>query len=91
MRVLGVILSADAIVGVGDLMITTTKTETITTKDMDANENIVERLKQWMEDEGMSSLTEYGANTPMYIYRMWGDEVSLWQIKRVMKKAASEG
>ena len=36
---------------------------------MDANENIVERLKQWMEDEGMSSLTEYGANTPMYILR----------------------
>ena len=39
---------------------------------MDANENIVARLKQWMEDEGMSSPSEYGANTPMYIYRMWG-------------------
>ena len=38
---------------------------------MDANENIVARLKQWMEDEGMSSHTEYGANTPMSIYRMW--------------------
>lgn len=36
---------------------------------MDANENIVARLKKWMEDEGMSSPTEYGANTPMYIYR----------------------
>lgn len=46
--------------------------KTITAQDMDAKENIVERLKQWMEDEGMSSPTEYGANTPMYIYRMWG-------------------
>ena len=39
----------------------------------------------------MSSPSEYGANTPMYIYRMWGGEVPLWQIKWAMKKAASEG
>ena len=26
---------------------------TFTTKDMDTNENIVARLKQWMEDEGI--------------------------------------
>lgn len=52
-------------------------TLTNNTKDMGANENIVARLKQWMDDEGMSSLTEYGANTPMYIYRMWGGEVPL--------------
>ena len=44
---------------------------------MDANENIVARLKQWMEDEGMSSPTGYGANTPEYIYKMWGGEVPL--------------
>lgn len=49
---------------------------------MDAKEIIVARLKQWMEDEGMLSLTEYGANTPMYIYRMWGGEVPLKEIEK---------
>ena len=58
--------------------------KTNTTKDMDANENIVERLKQRMEDEGMSSPTEYGANTPMYIYRMWGGEVPLKEIEKAL-------
>ncbi len=51
---------------------------------MDANENVVKRLKQWMEDEGMSSPpppTEYGANTPEYIYKMWGGEVPLKEIE----------
>ena len=31
------------------IRIPVTLTKTITAKDMDANENIVERLKQWME------------------------------------------
>ena len=50
---------------------------------MDANENVVKRLKQWMEGEGMSSPpTEYGANTPAeYIYKMWGGEVPLKEIE----------
>ena len=48
---------------------------------MGANENIVARLKQWMEDEGMSSPTEYGANTPMYIYRMWVGTIKCWRIR----------
>ena len=51
---------------------------------MDANENIVVRQKQWMEDEGMSSLSEYGANTPMYIYRMWGGDVPLKEIEKAL-------
>ncbi len=53
---------------------------------MDANENIVARLKQWMEDEGMSSPTEYGANTPEYIYKMWRGEVSLKEIEDAMNE-----
>jgi len=57
---------------------------------MDANENIVARLKQWMEDEGISSPTEYGANTPMYIYRMWGGEVPLKEIEKAFAGLNSE-
>ena len=53
---------------------------------MAANENIVARLKQFMEDEGMSSPTEYGANTPEYIYKMWGGEVPLKEIREVFSE-----
>ena len=59
-------------------------------KGMDAKENIVERLKQWMEDEGMSSPTEYGANTPMYIYRMWGGKVPVKEIEKAFAGLNSE-
>lgn len=57
---------------------------------MDANENVVKRLKQWMEDEGMSSPTEYGANTPMYIYRMWGGEVPVKEIEKAFARLNAE-
>ena len=43
---------------------------------------LIERLRQFMEDEGMSSVTEYGANTAEYIYKMWGGEVPLKVIER---------
>lgn len=48
------------------------------------------RLRQWMADEGVMSVTDYGTYTPEYIYKQWNGEVSLWQIKRAMKKVASE-
>ena len=51
---------------------------------MGANENIVARLRHWKEDEGMSSPSEYGASTPMYIYRMWGGEVPLKEIEKAL-------
>lgn len=57
---------------------------------MDAKENIVEWLKQWMEDEGMSTPTEYGANTPMYIYHMWGGEVPLKENEKAFAGLNSE-
>ena len=44
------------------------------------------RLRQWMEDEDMSSPTEYGANTPEYIYKMWGGEVPLNEIREAIKE-----
>lgn len=49
------------------------------------------RLRQWMADEGVTSVSDYGTYTPEYIYKQWNGEVTLWQIKRAMKKVASEG
>ena len=45
------------------------------------NTELIERLRLFMEDEGMSSVTEYGASTPEYIYKMWGGEVPLKDMK----------
>ena len=42
-----------------------------------------DRSNGWREG-GMSSPSEYGANTPMYIYRMWGGEVPLKEIEKAL-------
>ena len=38
----------------------------------------------------MSSPTEYGANTPMYIYRMWGGEVPVKEIEKAFARLNAE-
>ena len=44
---------------------------------MDRYDTSVEaRLRQWMVDEGVTSVTDYGTYTPEYIYKQWNGEVS---------------
>ena len=42
--------------------------------------DIVERLRQFMEDETRSCSMDSGCITPLYVYRMWGGEVPLEEI-----------
>lgn len=44
-------------------------------------ENIIERLKQFMEDEARSCSMDPGCITPEYVFRMWGGQVPLEDIK----------
>ena len=45
---------------------------------------VVERLKEFMENEARSCSMDFGCVTPEYVYRMWGGSVSLEEIEKAM-------
>lgn len=45
-------------------------------------ENIIGRLRQFMENEARSCSMDFGCVTPEYVYRMWGGGVSLNEIEQ---------
>lgn len=52
--------------------------------------DIVERLKEFMDNEARSCSMDFGCITPQYIYRMWGGQVAIEDIESalaVVKKA----
>ena len=46
--------------------------------------DIVERLKEFMENEGKSCSFDPALITPLYVYRMWGGKVPLEEIEEAM-------
>ena len=52
--------------------------------------DIVERLRQFMEDEARSCSKDSGCITPLYVYRMWGGEVPLEEISDALKICREE-
>lgn len=44
--------------------------------------DIVSRLRQFMENEMRSCSMDLGSITPLYVYRMWGGTVSLDEIEK---------
>lgn len=47
-------------------------------------EDLVARLREFMEQEARSCSMDFGCVTPEYVYRMWGGAVSLEKIEQVM-------
>ncbi len=43
-------------------------------------DNIVLRLKEFMENEARSCSMDFGCVTPEYVYRMWGGNVAIDEI-----------
>ena len=43
-------------------------------------EDVVARLREFIEDEARSGSMDFGCITPLYVYRMWGGAVSLEDI-----------
>ena len=48
------------------------------------NMDIVEKLKEFMDNEARSCSMDYGGVTPIYVYRMWGGQVPLNEIESAM-------
>ena len=49
-------------------------------------ENIVSKLKDFVENETRSCSMDFGCITPLYVYRMWGGSVSLEEIESAFKE-----
>ena len=47
-------------------------------------EDVVSRLKTFMENEARSCSMDFGCITPEYVYRMWGGQVPLNEIERAL-------
>ena len=41
------------------------------------NNSIVERLREFIEQEARSCSMDFGGITPLYVYRMWGGAVAV--------------
>lgn len=54
-------------------------------------EDIVSRLKTFMENEARSCSMDYGCVTAEYVYRMWGGKVALEEIEEAMTVLRAEG
>lgn len=52
---------------------------------------IVERLKAFMDDEARSCSMDYGCITPLYVYRMWGGLVSIEVIENGLTEILKQG
>lgn len=49
--------------------------------DMDNNSDLLEKLRQFLESEARSCSMDPGCITPEYVFRMWGGQVPLEDIK----------
>lgn len=48
-------------------------------------EDVVSRLKAFMDAEARSCSMDFGCITPLYVYRMWGGMVTIDDITKALK------
>ena len=53
-----------------------------------SSEQLIEKLRAFMESEARSCSMDYGCITPEYVFRMWGGTVPLEKIEEAMKQVA---
>jgi len=49
--------------------------------------DLVERIKEFMENEARSCSMDFGCITPEYVFRIWGGEVALEDIAAALEEA----
>ena len=54
-------------------------------------EDVVSRLKDFIEQEARSGSMDFGCITPLYVYRMWGGSVSIEDIERRLTELRKQG
>ena len=54
-------------------------------------DDIVSRLREFIENEARSCSMDFGCITPLYVFRMWGGSVSLEEIEYGLAKIRRQG
>lgn len=54
------------------------------------NQELTNRLREFMETEARSCSMDSGCITPEYVYRMWGGTVALKDITAALKQVKEE-
>ena len=53
--------------------------------------SLIDRLREFIEDEARSGSMDFGCITPLYVYRMWGGSVSIEEIETGLKELRKQG
>lgn len=53
--------------------------------------DLVDRLRELMENEARSCSMDFGCVTPLYVYRCWGGQVPMEGIEKGLKELRSQG
>ena len=54
-------------------------------------EDVVSRLKEFLEVEAKSGSMDFGCITPLYVYRMWGGAVPMEEIAAGLAELRKNG
>ena len=54
-------------------------------------EDVVTRLREFIETEARSGSMDFGCITPLYVYRMWGGTVSIEEIEAELQELRKQG
>ena len=54
-------------------------------------EDVVTRLREFVEDEARSGSMDFGCITPQYVYRMWGGSVPMEDIENGLMELRKRG
>ena len=54
-------------------------------------EDVIARLRDFLEDEARSGSMDFGCITPLYVYRMWGGAVPMEEIAAGLEELRKQG
>lgn len=52
---------------------------------------VVDRLREFMENEARSCFMDFGCVTAVYVYRMWGGRVAIEEITQGLTELRKQG
>lgn len=53
--------------------------------------NLINKLREFIENEARSCSMDFGCVTPLYVYRMWGGSVAIDEITRGLMELRKHG